>query len=220
MDAPGVSRELLFKNLHELDLLNRTLGGHAVTLQGIKKLMTDKGKTYHIADIGCGSGDTMRYIARWARLNGYKIKLTGIDMNTDAIDYLVQMSHDYAEINGIASDYRNFIHTNSTFDIVHCSLFCHHLKDAEISALFTWFKQKNIGFVINDLQRNWLAYYCALIFTRILNGSALAKNDGPISVLRGFKRRELKSFLQTADIKNYSIERKRGFRWLVVGTVT
>ena len=218
MDAPGITQELLFKNLRELDTLNRALGGHSFTLEGIKKLVTDKNETYHIADLGCGSGDTLRFIAYWARENGYSVKLTGVDMNVDAIDYLNQKCADYPEISGVVSDYRDFLEATNGIDIVHCSLFCHHLKDAQLLELFSWFKYKiRIGFVINDLQRNRLAYLSAQVFTRILNGSILAKHDGPISVLRGFKLKELRTLFQKAAIENYSIKRKFGFRWLVVG---
>jgi 2-polyprenyl-3-methyl-5-hydroxy-6-metoxy-1,4-benzoquinol methylase len=217
LDAFDIPRVILFQNLHELDILNRRLGAHAITIQGIKKLVTDKNKTYHIADLGCGSGDTMKYIADWAKANDYKVKLTGIDMNADAIDFLHHHCIGYSEIRGVVSDYRDFLKTPGTFDIVHCSLFCHHLKDNELFELFGWLKHNvQSGFVINDLQRNRMAYYCVQFLTHILNGSRLAKNDGPISVLRGFKLNELKALLQKAQIKNYTIARRFGFRYLVV----
>jgi SAM-dependent methyltransferase len=218
LDAPDIAQELLFRNLDELDMLNSVLGGHFFTLEGIKKLVTNKNNTYHIADLGCGSGDTMRYIANWARANGYKVKLTGVDLNTDAIEYLNKKCADYPEIRGVASDYRDFLEATHGIDIVHCSLFCHHLTDAQLLELFSWFKYKiRTGFVINDLQRNRLAYFSVLIFTRLLNGSMLAKHDGPISVLRGFKLKELRELLQKAALNHYTIKRRLGFRWLVVG---
>ena len=67
LDAPNIPKELLFKNLRELDVVNRLLGGHAITLAGIKKLVTDKNKTYRIVDVGCGGGDAMKHIALWAK---------------------------------------------------------------------------------------------------------------------------------------------------------
>jgi 2-polyprenyl-3-methyl-5-hydroxy-6-metoxy-1,4-benzoquinol methylase len=218
MDDVNVPQELLFLNLQELDILNRTLGGHSLTLQGIKKLITNKHRTYHIVDLGCGSGDTMRYIANWAKEKDYKVRLTGVDMNSDTIEYLKHHCKDYPEINGTVNDYREFLKAAENIDIVHCSLFCHHLNDYELENLLTWVKHNaQIGLIINDLQRNWLAYYSAKVFTRILNGSILAKNDGPVSVLRGFKQKELKALLQKAGIEHYSIVRKWAFRYLVVG---
>ena len=97
-------------------------------------------------------------------------------------------------------------------------MFCHHLKDDELLQLFIYFNQyAKTGFIINDLQRHWLAYYSAWVFTRLLNGTELAKNDGPISVLRGFKSGELIYLLNQANIVDYSIQKELMFRLLIVG---
>lgn len=218
LDETHIQQDLLFKNLRELDILNRTTGGHAITLKGIKQLITDQSKSYHIVDLGCGSGDSLRAIADWARENNFNVQLTGIDMNADVIEYLKKHCNTYPEITGITDDYQEFLDRNTSIDIVHCSLFCHHLNDAELVRLFTYFSEKvTTGFIINDLQRNWMAYYSAWFFTRLLNGTILAKNDGPVSVLRAFKVSELKNLLDKANIKNYIIQKKRLFRFLIVG---
>jgi SAM-dependent methyltransferase len=218
LDETNISKILLFKNLGELDILNRHTGGHAITLKGLKKLVTDHTKTYHIVDLGCGSGDSLRAIADWARENNFSVKLTGIDMNANVIEFLREHCGAYPEISGITGDYQEFLDENTSVDIVLCSLFCHHLNENELIKLFTYFREKvTTGFVINDLQRNWMAYYSAWFFTRILNGTTLAKNDGPVSVLRGFKVSELEHLLEKANIENYIIQKKRLFRLLVIG---
>ena len=218
LDALDIPQELLVTNLDELDILNRSFGGHAITLQGLKMLVTDKEKTYRIADLGCGSGDTMKHLAKWAKANGYKVVLIGVDMNTDAIEHLNAHCKDFPEISGVVSDYKEFLKANSNIDIIHCSLFCHHLNDEELLNLLNWVKSyAKVGIIINDLQRHWLAYYSAKAFTYLLNGSVLAKNDGPISVLRGFKRKELDTLFQRAGFEWYSIAYKWAFRYLVVG---
>jgi len=218
LDAPNIPKELLFQNLRELDFVNRTLGGHTITLSGIKKLVIDKNKTYYIVDIGCGGGDAMKQIAGWAKRNGYKVKLTGVDMNADAIAYMNESCKKYSEINGVVSDYRDFLKINNTIDIVHCSLFCHHLKDDELVELFSYLKQyPQIGFIINDLQRHWFAYYSIKYLTRLFNGSALVKNDAPLSVLRGFKKNELDHLFKKAEIEKVDIKWKWAFRYLIIG---
>ena len=218
MDAPDLPKEMLHQNLHELDLLNRTLGGHAISLCGIKKLATDKTRTYHIVDLGCGSGDSLIYIAKWARLHHYKVRLTGIDINADAINYLNRQCKDYPEINGVVSDWHDYLLKDNAIDIIHCSLFCHHLSDDNLAALFELIKSRvSSGFVINDLRRNWLAYYCVIFITRLLKGSVLSRNDGPLSVLHGFKSSELKTLIEQAQIKQYVIKQKWAFRFLIMG---
>jgi len=218
LDAPNIQKDLLFKNLKELAFINRVLGGHSISLKGIKQLVTDKNKIYHIVDLGCGGGDLMQVIADWAEKSGYQVMLTGVDMNPDVIDYMNDYCKDYPEISGVASDYRDYLKTGVAIDIIHCSLFCHHLKDDELAELFSYFKDyTKTGFVINDLHRHWLAYYGVYLITHLLNGSALSKNDGPISVLRAFKVKELHALFQKAGISNYSIGWRWAFRYLVVG---
>jgi 2-polyprenyl-3-methyl-5-hydroxy-6-metoxy-1,4-benzoquinol methylase len=217
LDAPGIPKELLFQNLKELNFINRLLGGHNVTIAGIKKLLLDKNKTYHIVDIGCGGGDAMKCIADWAKKNSYKVKLTGVDFNSDAIDYVKNSCKDYPEIGGINKDYKEFLKTDKTIDIIHCSLFCHHLNDDELFELFCCIKQyAKTGFVINDLHRQWFAYYSIKFLTRLLNGSSLVINDAPLSVLRGFKHVELKKTVAKAEVKNVEIKWMWAFRYLIV----
>ena len=218
MDAPFIRKELLFQNLHELDILNRTLGGHANSLSGIKKLVTDKNKTYHIVDLGCGSGDTLKHVAIWARSHHFKVRLTGIDLNGDAINYLENHCMEFPEITGKVSDWQEYLKGNNTIDIIHCSLFCHHLHDDELTKLLNIIRlQTMTGFVINDLRRSWFAYYSVYVLTRLLSGSILSKNDGPISVLRGFKASEIFEMMRKAQIKQYSVQRKWAFRFLIIG---
>ena len=158
LDSQNIPQDLLFRNLHELDYINRKLGGHAITLAGIQQLITDKNREYHIVDIGCGGGDSMLAISRWAQYHNYKVKITGVDLNADAVAFTNEHCKDHKEISTVQSDYRDFLKSTPTVDIVHCSLFCHHLKDEELIELFNHLNQYAIiGFVINDLQSNWFA---------------------------------------------------------------
>jgi len=217
LDAPNIPKELLFKNLRELDVVNRLLGGHAITLSGIKKLVVDKTKTYRIVDIGCGGGDAMKQIAKWASANHFKIELIGVDMNADAIQFMNEECKEFSNITGVMSDYRDYLKSNTNVDIVHCSLFCHHLKDDELVELFQYMNQyAKAGFIINDLQRHWFAYYSIKFLTRLLNGSTLVKNDAPLSVLRGFRKEELNALLEKSKVKYYTIKWKWAFRYLLL----
>ena len=73
-----------------------------------------------------------------------------------------------------------------------------------------------LGFFINDLHRHPFAYYSIRILTSLFSKSYLVKNDAPLSVLRGFKKKELSALLDKAGISNYTIQWKWAFRWLVI----
>lgn len=215
MDAPNIPVRLLHDNLGELDILNRYFGGHAISLEGIKRLVTDRERTYHIADLGCGSGDVLKFIARWAQSNSYMVKLTGVDINPNAIAYLKINCSDYPEIEGVVSNYKDYLASVPKVDIVHCSLFCHHLNERELLDLFQTLNNYTSGFVINDLQRSRLAYWGAWLLPRLLNGTYLSKHDGPLSVKKAFTRDELLKLLHAAGVENAVVNWRWAFRYLV-----
>jgi hypothetical protein len=83
------------------------------------------------------------------------------------------------------------------------------------------------GFVINDLHRHPLAYYGIDALTRLIPGcSALVKNDGRLSVWRGFYRSEWQRLLkeqleeqpEDATLQT-TLQWSWAFRWLVIGYV-
>lgn len=215
LDSPEVPEHLLLKNLRELDMLNRSSGGHQVSLDGLKMLMVDRQRTYHIVDIGCGSGDLLRVIARRAAETGYRVKLTGVDKHQGAIRYLEEKSAGYPQVSGVVADYRPYLKKIADADIMISSLFFHHLTDKEVVWLLKMMYEKAaVGFVVNDLLRNRWAYYGAAIITRVLGGTSLSRHDGPVSVLRGFRISELHTYFQEAGIQHYTIQRKPLFRFL------
>jgi SAM-dependent methyltransferase len=215
MDDPAVDSKLLKNNLKELDILNRYSGGHAVSLEGLKALV-GKQSLYTVVDLGCGSGDSLLYLARWARKKKLQIRFIGVDANAHAIQYLREKCIGYPEITGVVKDYDTFLKSSPKADIYLCSLFCHHLDDSQLVNLFRELKRAKAGFVINDLRRSTLAYYSSWVFTRLFNGTVLSKNDGPISVLRAFKKRELALLLWEAGCTKAVIKKRWLFRFLVV----
>jgi 2-polyprenyl-3-methyl-5-hydroxy-6-metoxy-1,4-benzoquinol methylase len=216
LDEPGIRKDLLFQNLKELDIINKYLGGHAISISGLKKVMTDKSKTYTVIDIGCGGGDSLKAIAKWSANKQYKILLAGIDLKQDCIDFAQDTCSGFPGINFYCDDFRNLFSKIKDIDIVHASLFCHHFTENEISDFIKFCNKNKTVFIINDLERNPLAYYAIKFLTRFFSKSPLVKNDAPLSVWRGFKKTEWHAIIQKAGIKNYSIRNCPGFRHLVI----
>jgi 2-polyprenyl-3-methyl-5-hydroxy-6-metoxy-1,4-benzoquinol methylase len=219
LDQQQIPVNDLYRNLHELDVINRLLGGHAVTLAGLEALNLDKNKTYTILDIGSGGGDTLKAIASWAEKKGLQLNLTGVDLKRDCINYAEDFCKNYPNIRFIQSDYRDVVNEGTLYDIIITSLFCHHLTGAELVSLFSWAAtHAQIAFVMNDLHRNPLAYYSISWLTLFFSRSYLVKNDARLSVLRGFKRNELLLILRQAGIPedSFNLQWKWAFRWLLI----
>jgi SAM-dependent methyltransferase len=216
LDEPDIEKGLLFQNLKELDIINKYLGGHAISLKGLKEVMTDKSKTYKVIDIGCGGGDSLKAIAKWAGSSGYKVRLAGVDLKPDCIEYTKNTCAGFPGIDLYCDDFRNVFSIISDIDIVHASLFCHHFTDAEISGFITFCNKNKAVFVVNDLERNPVAYYAIKLITSLFSKSPLVKNDAAVSVSRGFKKREWHSIIQNAGIKKYVVRGCPAFRHLVI----
>ncbi|HET7896906.1 MAG TPA: methyltransferase domain-containing protein, partial [Flavisolibacter sp.] len=180
------------RNMQELDFINRRLGGHDITLDGIVALLKNNpvfNKHLNIVEIGCGGGDNLRAIKEWAQYIKLPVQLTGIDINEECIAFARQQSRN-AGIGFLYSDYR-LVNFSSKPDIVFSSLFCHHFTDEELVAQLRWMAQNStIGFFINDLHRHPLAYYSIKALTTLFSRSYLVKNDAPLSVQRGFKKQD------------------------------
>ena len=212
LDGDSIPNLDLYQNLKELNIINKLLGGYNISFKALKKVLV-KNKVYVIADIGCGGGDTLKQIQNWNKKQKYQLKLVGIDLKQTCIDYSNQNN---TVIQFICDDYKTILNYIPKVDIMHACLFCHHLTEAEIIDLIKFCNEKNITLIINDLERNPIAYYAIRFLTQVFSKSYLVKNDAPLSVLRGFKKKEWKDIIKQSLVKNYSINYKWAFRHEVI----
>jgi SAM-dependent methyltransferase len=221
MDDFNLEGETLRDALDKIADINKLLGGNAITLDGVKKLLKySTGNNYpiRILDVGCGNGDMLRTIADDARKSGLSCELTGMDANAFTISHAQQLSVNYPEINYLCADVFETLKGNEPYDIILCTLTLHHFKDEDILTLLQGFsKHSRLGFVINDLHRSAIAYYLfkALCFVFRLND--MSREDGLISILRGFKKEDLLYYSKQLRLKSDSIKWKWAFRyqWIV-----
>lgn len=219
MDDLNSSGEVINQTLVELEVINKWLGGNAVTLNGLHLLLSSSTKitTLKIADLGCGGGDMLKLLARKLKKTGIQTSLTGFDANPNIIEYAKENAKSYTEINFQTQDILSENFRSQQYDIVFATLFFHHFTSAQLVEIFKSLKkQVAIGVVINDLHRHPLAYYSIKLLTRFFSKSSMVRNDAPISVLRGFSKKELIEILQQAGIKNYSLKWKWAFRWQLI----
>jgi len=211
MDDFSMPAQDLYQNLREIERINIQLGGHGVTINGIKKYIKkhNPNSIITLADIGCGGGDTLRYIYQWANKKNVAIQLTGLDYHPVMIQYAQENSQQLP----IHYHLQNVFEIEQKYDITTCSLFCHHFEDEKLILLLRkLYTITNRLILINDLHRHWFAYYSIKYLTRWLKGSYLVQNDAPLSVLRGFKKKEWRVILDKAGLKNAQIQWKWAFR--------
>lgn len=214
LDGEGFDFQDISRNLQELDFINAHLGGHAITISGFKKLLGKETKI-SVCEIGCGGGDNLNALEIYCRKKRIEVEFTGIDINAECIEYARSNIRD-KRTRYIIDDYKK-VQFDEKPDILFSSLFCHHFSDDELVEMLQWMKaHATVGFFINDLQRHPLAYYSIRVLTKCFSKSYLVRNDAPLSVLRGFKKKDWINLFRKAQITGYQIKWKWAFRFLII----
>jgi 2-polyprenyl-3-methyl-5-hydroxy-6-metoxy-1,4-benzoquinol methylase len=219
MDDLHCKGDVVNQTLKELDIINSWLGGNNVTLNAFKKCL-DKVDTkkfqppLRIADLGCGSGDLLKLIAQQTKKKNIPVKLKGIDANQYIINYARKNTSQFPEIIFQTQDVLSDEFKKEKFDIVNCTLFCHHFDDTILSILLKNLRQQtSTAIIINDIHRHWFAYHSIKILTSVFSKSEMVKFDAKLSVLRAFKKEELEKIIKEAGFTKYSIKWKWAFRY-------
>lgn len=220
MDDFSLEGEELIHALDKIAAINRLLGGNKLTLHGIKKLLekADISKTITIADIGCGNGDMLRMLAEYGEKQGINFQLIGIDANAFTINYAKELSKNFKNIDYLCLDIFSKEFRDLKYDIALCTLTLHHFSNEEIENMLDLLNRNaSVGIVVNDLHRSKLAYRLFEGVCYVFNLNKMSKNDGLVSILRGFKKSELVHFSKKLKLNNYSINWKWAFRyqWII-----
>ena len=220
MDDFTLEGEILREALDKIAKINQLLGGNKLTLQGVLHLLSKESTKNEviIVDVGCGNGDMLRSLAVYANKNNLNFKLIGIDANQFTIEHAESLSKHYGNISYRCEDIFDDNFKSLKYDILLCTLTMHHFKDDEIAQLLSIFKSNaTIGIVINDLQRSTIAYRLFQALCYIFRLNKMSKDDGLVSILRGFKKEELEAFSNKLSFQQYTIEWKWAFRyqWII-----
>ena len=220
MDDFMMEGEVLREALDKIAKINQLLGGNKLTLQGVKELIAKipKPAEITIVDVGCGNGDMLRTLADYGFKNHLNFKLIGIDANNFTINHAIKLSENYPTISYRCEDIFDKPFGELKYDIILCTLTLHHFKEDDILRLMRVFDANSrVGIVINDLQRSAVAYrlFQALCFVFRLN--TMSREDGLVSILRGFKKEDLVRLSKKIKLNNYKIQWKWAFRyqWII-----
>ena len=220
MDDFDLRGEELEKILHDLDTVNKMLGGNKITINGLAELLQKyPKKKIRILDVGCGNGSILKEVAAYGRKKGMEMELTGIDANENAIGIARKNCSNFPEIRFESLDVFSEEFKTLRVDIILCTLTLHHFKDAEVVRLLQNFVQiVSLGIVVNDLRRSKLAYRLFQAFSAIFIKKEIARKDGLTSILRSFKKKDLENYGKELPVWDQQIRKKWAFRfqWILI----
>jgi len=205
--------------LREIAFINRHLGdGRALGKSLLREIEREGLNEFSVLDVGSGSGELLRMIAEFARRTGRNAKLTGLDLNPISAAATRSAASRFPEISSVRGDAFELPFTDGSFDYAISSLFFHHLTDRQIPyVLREMSRVASRGFFIIDLHRHPAAYVLYQIFCLAFRISPLVRQDGSLSVLRGFKPEEVVEFVRASGLRLRTAERAAPFRIVVSG---
>jgi hypothetical protein len=155
----------------------------------------------------------LRAIARWAARRGLRAELEGIDLNPGSAVAAAAATPPGVSIGWRTGDVFAF-HPDPRPDFIVSSQFTHHLDDAQFREFLRWMERNaQEGWFIADLHRHMVAYYGFKALSWAAGWHPIVRHDGLVSVLRGFKRRDLEAAASGLSVRirwrlpfRYSIE--------------
>ena len=221
MDDFAMEGEILRDALDKIAKINQLLGGNQLTLCGVQDLIQKipNKNEITIVDVGCGNGDMLRKLSDYGLQHNLTFRLIGIDANNFTINLAQNLSENYPNISYKCVDVFDEAFAELKYDIVLCTLTLHHFKEDEILRLMTVFNANSkIGIVVNDLHRSALAYRLFQLLCFVFRLNAMSREDGLVSILRGFKKKDLVHFSKKINLTHYTIQWKWAFRyqWIIM----
>ena len=229
MDDLAVAGKPLTDALDELRLVNRYLGGYSATLDVLGPWLKKRADVkMRLIDIGTGVGDFPEVIIRWAarQIPPIDLEIVAVDANPATVAFAKEsLARRLPESLGkkitvACADALDLPYADGSFDIAMAAMFLHHFPEPSAVPIVRAMAQvARHGVLINDLHRHPLAYFGIRTLTRLLPASPMVRHDGPLSVLRGFRKRELAEIARSAGIESFQIRWHWAFRWVLSSLV-
>ena len=174
---------------NELTAVNKHLGG----IRAVERFLPED--TMSVLDVAAGGCDVGEALA-----SRRKCRVVSLDMNPRGLKMARQTSP-------VAGDALQLPFADRTFDAVICSLFFHHLTNAEcVSVLREMWRVARRIVIVNDLHRNRVAHASIRVLSALFSRSTMFRNDSVASVRRAFRPAEL------ADVAKKAVVPARVYR--------
>ena len=210
MDEPA-GRDELRACLRDLARVNRWVLGYRPVLHWLKTVLpAPNSHPIHILDVGCGYGDGLRRVERWAHARRANVELTGLDLSGDTIGIAAEATSPTSGIRWMAADIFTY-KPDKPVHMVISSLFTHHLSDADVIRFLRWMELHAVlGWFVNDLSRHPAPYYIFRAFSRAMKFHPYVQHDGPVSIARSFVREDWRRMCAAAGLNEGEVT-IRGF---------
>jgi ubiquinone/menaquinone biosynthesis C-methylase UbiE len=189
----------------DLRHINDWFGGTRTTAALLRHVSEESGqRELSLLEVGAGAGDMPLAAGRIFEKDGRKLRVTLLDRMSSHLPTNGKVS--------VAGDALQLPFRDSSFDVVSCSLFAHHLEAEELRRFVReGLRVCRRAVLINDLIRSPL--HLALVYAGLpLFRSRITWHDAPASVRRAYTRQEMAQMLQGLPAERVAISRHYLYR--------
>lgn len=217
MDDPDLPESEHRQALTGLSRLNRAGGVATVLYSRLRRYARCQyPRPLRVLDVASGSGDLPIHWARRAKRDGLSLAITAIDRSDVAVDQMRR----HAENAGVrlAALQRDCLSDGLPcgFDVVICSLFMHHLDNAQAGRLLQSMQMAaDRAIIVCDLERSRWNLAMVRLASRALSRSPVVHVDALRSVRAAYTRQEFSELAERSLARPVRVERLFPCRFLM-----
>lgn len=208
LDGEDAPPDEVRQSLVDLQRINRWFGGTSTMQKLIETVVAKSRKTQlTLLDVGSATGDISSTIEN--RLNARGVRFCYTLLDRDAMHFAGGDGH------RVRGDALALPFLDSSFDLVACSLFVHHLEPDQLQAfLKESLRVCRIAVLINDLRRSYL--HLAAVHAGAPLFGRITRHDSVASVWRSYTPGEMRQMLNHGTARQVDIRNNYLFRMGII----
>ena len=208
LDSDSGSAREIAGSMRDLQMFNDWFGGVRTSEALVRRVLASAPRgSYSLLEVASGNG----YVPEKIRQ-----RLTPeIDLKVTLLDR--SRIHLNGSARAVAADALNLPFPDSSFDLISCNLFAHHLGPEEVPRFAREaLRVCRIAFLVNDLVRD--PVHLALAYAGFpIYRSRITRNDAPASIRQAYTPAELRKLLQPTarqiDVSRHYLYRMGMIAW-------
>jgi 2-polyprenyl-3-methyl-5-hydroxy-6-metoxy-1,4-benzoquinol methylase len=190
MDDPDCDPAALERTYARFALVNRVVAGWRGVYRSRIRPRLSASRETTLVDVGSGGGDVPLALARWARRDGLRLRVTGIDPDPRAAAFTRDLPPD-PDVAFLRASSADLVADGRRFDLVTSNHVLHHLDDAAFDALLADSAALAPRAIHSDIARSRLAYAAYGPLSRLVARGSFVHVDGLRSIRRSWTPAEL-----------------------------
>lgn len=218
LDTPSVDAGLLEESLRDLRRFGALLGWTRLAVEDVASMVAQQRlHTFSVLDVGTGAANIPVALARWARSQQLRVRITASDINRQMLAVARANCADFPEIrlerqNALALGY-----ADQSFDLVLCQGALHHFAADDVPTLLRELARvARVAVIVTDLQRTLPLYLGAWLLMHTLVHNPITRQDGLASIRRAYTPGEVRILASQASLASATIHTALGVRQTLI----